>query len=192
MTVRFAVFIGLLLALLCAPSLSAQETPPDTAEVRRLVLTDGSIYVGRVVDAEADPVVIVTDDGLRREFPQARVEEITPLINGRFFRTDPVRTSHIVAPTAHTQGAGNTRLNLSLLGPGVTIGLTDRLDLTASGYLIAADEFAVSPLVGLKGQVVRSENIQVALGVSAPRSPSGKASQEISRRCPTAWRPSAT
>lgn len=156
---RFATLLALL--LLAAPFARAQEGPP----LRRVVLIDGSVYVGTVADEAADPLVVVTTDGVSRTFAQAQVEAVTPLIRGRFFRTDPVRTRLFVSPTARTVGDG--RVRLSVLGaPNVAVGLSDRVDVSATGYFALGDGAAVLPLLGMKGTVVQAEGVSVALGAS--------------------------
>ncbi len=160
-----------LLALLLV-ALASGVAAQDTEEIRRVILIDGTVYVGVVEDATADPVVITTRDGVRREFSQNRVSEILPLINGKFFRTDPVKTRFFLAPTARTLGGGEFRGDLTYFFPSITAGVSDRLDFTASGLIGAVssgggDEFFFSPLVGLKGQVVSTETTQISLGVSA-------------------------
>ena len=158
-------------ALLCAlVALASFATPAEAQtdpDLRRVVLTNGDIYVGVVEDEGADPVVVLTTDGVERQFPRDRVELIAPLIRGRFFRTDPVRTRFFLAPTARTLGGGEFRGDLTYIFPSITAGLGDRVDLLASGVLSFGDGFLVTPLVGLKGQVVSTESVQVALGTSA-------------------------
>ncbi|MFN3596738.1 MAG: hypothetical protein ACK41D_05650 [Rubricoccaceae bacterium] len=153
----------LLLALLSAAPALAQQP----GELRRIVLTDGRTFAGVVEDENADPVVVIGSDGVRRQFQAARVAQITPLVRGRFFRTDPVGTSLVVAPTARTQGRGNARLQASALGPGVTVGLTDRLDFTTNGFLVAGSDFVVTPQLGLKAQLFQNESVAFAAGFNA-------------------------
>ena len=155
-----------LLALLVASAASAQ-TPDSTAlPLRRVRLADGTVFVGTVADEAADPLVVVTTDGVTRTFQRARVEAVLPLIRGRFFRTDPVRTRLFGSPTARTLGRGQTRL--SFLGaPNLAVGVTDRVDVSAAGYVILGDGAGILPVVGVKGTVYQQGNVAVALGVSA-------------------------
>lgn len=158
---RLATTAFVLLCLL-APLARAQ----DTAQ-RRVVLTSGRTFVGLVQDERADPLVLVGSDGLRREFPRADVVEVGPLIRGRFFRTDPVRTRHLFLPTARTIGGSTARVGLAPY-PEVVYGVSDRVDLNATGYLLAtSSDFGISPLVGVKATVVEQPGLAVALGASA-------------------------
>ena len=159
-------FLPALALLLLASAAQAQD--PD---LRRIVLINGDVYVGYVEDESADPVVVRTRDGVQRSFPRSQVELVAPLIKGRFFRTDPVSTRLVVAPTARTMGGGEVRGDLTGFYPSVTAGLTDRVDLLATGFLSfgsdGIDGGGITPLLGVKGQVYATESVQVALGASA-------------------------
>ena len=157
-----------LVALALAPALQAQSND----DLRRVVLLNGDVYVGTVADETADPVVVLTTDGVERSFPRSQVDFVAPLIRGRFFRTDPVKTRFFVAPTARTMGAGEFRGDLTYIFPSVTAGITDRIDFLGSGLLGFAssggdDELFFTPLIGLKGQIVNGDGLQIALGTSA-------------------------
>ena len=156
----------LLLSALVALLLSAAAVAQSNDDLRRVVLVNGDVYVGVVADEAADPVVITTTDGVERRFPRSQVELVAPLINGRFFRADPVRTRLFFSPTARTLGGGEFRGDLTPY-PSITAGLSDRVDLLATGVVAFGDGLFVTPLVGVKGQVHRSETSQVALGTSA-------------------------
>ncbi len=156
------LFLLFPLVLLLSSSAWAQDD-----SVRRVVLTDGSTYVGTVEDENADPLVVVTRDGIRREFARDRVALVAPLIRGRFFRTDPVGTRFFFAPTARTLGGGAFRGDLALIYPSITAGLSDRVDVLATGFVSFGNESFITPLVGLKGLVYDSPSAKVALGTSA-------------------------
>ena len=156
----------LLLSALVALLISASALAQSNEDLRRVVLVNGDVYVGVVADENADPVVVTTTDGVERRFPRAQVDFVAPLINGRFFRTDPVKTRFFVAPTARTLGAGEFRGDLTYIFPSVTAGLNDRVDFLASGLVGFADDFFFTPLIGFKGQVYNSGDVQIALGTS--------------------------
>ena len=158
---RSTWFLAILLAAL-VPSALAQSQ-----EQRRVVLVNGDIYVGTVQDERADPLVIVTRDGVERRFSRDQIASVGPLIRGRFYRTDPVGTRLFFAPTARTLGAGEFRGDLTILYPSVTAGLTDGLDLLATGFVGFGDGAFIAPLLGLKGRVYESASMQVAVGTSA-------------------------
>src|SRR5690606_28362713 len=157
---RFLLLLGVLLFVLPA---SAQ----DRADLRRVVLVNGDVYVGTVADEEADPVVVVTTDGIERQFRREQVALVAPLIRGRFYRTDSVKTRLFFSPTARTLGGGEFRGDLAYVFPSVTAGLSARVDLLGSGFVTFGDGALATPLVGLKGQVYDGESAKVALGTSA-------------------------
>ncbi len=161
----------LLLGALVALVLSASALAQSSQDLRRVVLVNGDVYVGVVANENADPVVVTTTDGVERRFPRSQVDFVAPLINGRFFRTDPVKTRFFVAPTARTLGGGEFRGDLTYIFPSITAGLSDRVDLLASGLIGGGtggdgDGLFFTPLVGLKAQVWRGDGVQVALGTS--------------------------
>ena len=162
-------FAPLALVLFLATTAALAQTPGDASGgLRRIVLTDGIVLVGTIADESADPLVILSPDGLERRVPRARIVEITDLIAGRFRRLDPTRSRLILTPTARTIGAGNARLSLlSYIVPNVAYGLTDRIDLSATGFLTFAGGSGVLPVLGFKGTVVDTPGFQAAIGASA-------------------------
>ena len=155
------------LAALLAVALTASAQAQDRSDLRRVVLTNGDVYVGTVADETADPLVIVTADGIERQFRRSQVAFVAPLIRGRFFRTDPIKTRLFFAPTARTLGAGEFRGDLTYLYPSITAGLSDRVDFVGSGFVTVGDGAFATPLLGVKGTVYEGERAQVALGTSA-------------------------
>ena len=157
------LYLAVLTLLVAAGPALAQEN----ADLRRVVLVNGDVYVGTVADENADPLVIITTDGIERQFRRDQVALVAPLIRGRFFRTDPVKTRLFLAPTARTVGGGEFRGDLTYLYPSITAGLSDRVDLLASGFVTFGDGAFVTPLVGVKGVVYDAPTTKVALGTSA-------------------------
>ena len=158
-----ARFLSLFLLLVVLASAAEAQTP----EPQRILLVNGDVYVGVVIDGDSDPIVVRSSDGIERRFARDQVADILPLINGRFYRTDPVRTRFFIAPTARTLGGGEFRGDLTYFYPSVTAGLSDRVDLLASGFVTIGEGAVATPLIGLKGQLVSTETTQIAGGVSA-------------------------
>ncbi len=155
----------LALAALCLASAAHAQSGPDT---RRVVLTNGTILVGTVADETADPVVIVTRDGVEQRVPRAQVAEITPLIGGRFFRVDPTRTRLVLSPTGRTLGRGRTRVGtLVYIVPNATVGVSDRIDLSGTAFIgFGGDDFAFVPVVGGKVGLVDTGTFAAAVGTN--------------------------
>ena len=162
---RFATALAaaLLLALALAHPARAQEETP-----RRVVLVDGTVLVGTVADETADPLVVITRDGVEQRVARARVREVAPLIRGRFYRLDPNRTRLFVTPTARTLGRGNGRLSTFFyIFPNLAYGVHDRIDLSAGAFFaFGGGGFAL--LNGnAKAQLLRTDAVQVAVGANA-------------------------
>lgn len=154
------------LALFLLLSLAAQAQPADAR--LRVVLTDGTVLVGTVQDADADPVVVVTDAGIEQRVPAAQVRAIEPLVRGRFTRTDPNGSRQFFVPTARTLGRGTARLGTSLyILPGVAYGVTDWLDLSAATLVGAGDGFAGFVNLNAKAALLRTPGGGLAIGASA-------------------------
>ena len=153
-----------LVALLLVPAALAQSN----AETRRVVLVNGTVLVGTVADESADPVVVVTGDGVEQRVPRAQVAEITPLIAGRFFRVDPTRTRLVLSPTGRTLGGGRTRVGtLFYVVPNATVGVSDRFDVSGTAFVsFGGDDFAIAPVVGAKLGIVDTGSFAAAVGTN--------------------------
>lgn len=162
--IRLAALLSLLLSSTLLSASAAHAQPTD--DVRRVVLTDGTVLVGTVDDETADPVVVRTRDGVEQRVPRARVAEITSLIGGRFTRLDPTRTRALVSPTGRTLGGGRTRIGTLLyVIPNATVGLTDRVDLSGTALIsFGGDAGAFLPVLGAKVGLVDTGSLAVAVG----------------------------
>ena len=158
---------GILLILLVGvlPSTSSAQQPDS---LRRVVLTDGTVLVGTVADENADPIVIMTRDGVEQRVPRSRVKEITALIRGKFHRVDPTRTRLAFAPTGRTLGnKGDFRIGTSLyIFPSVTYAVGDRVDVTGAAFYVFGDGGVGILIGGAKGQLLESESADVAIGIT--------------------------
>lgn len=159
---RFA--LPLLALLLLASTAHAQD-----AELRRVVLVDGTVLVGTIADEEADPLVVVTRDGIEQRVDRARVREITGLIAGRFTRLDPSRSRLFISPTGRTLGRGNKRFSAYYIFPSLAVGVADRVDVSVGGTvpLITSEGAGFALNLNAKGQLLPLDNGGVAVGTSA-------------------------
>ena len=153
-----------LVALLLVPAALAQASP----DTRRVVLVNGTVLVGTVADETADPVVVLTRDGVEQRVPRAQIAEITPLIRGRFFRVDPTRTRLAISPTGRTLGRGRTRVGtLVYIVPNATVGVSDRFDVSGTAFVsFGGDDFAIAPVVGAKLGLVDTGSFAAAVGTN--------------------------
>lgn len=164
-----AALVALLALAALAPAASAQSN-----DARRVVLVDGTVIVGVVVDESADPVVIRTANGVEQRVPRSQVVEITELLDGRFTRYDPARTRLFFSPTARSLGAGAKRFSAYYLFPSLAVGLSDRVDLSFGSTIpLVSSEGAFLGLNGnAKVTLIEQDGFAAALGgsVSIPLS----------------------
>lgn len=163
------IFCGALAVLLAlvvlAPSVSAQ----DRADLRRVLLTDGTVLIGFVEDESADPVVLRSENGVEQRIPRSQVAEIGALLGGRFFRIDPTRTRLVFSPTGRTLGGGRTRVGtLFYIIPNATVGLSDRIDVSGTlPFTFGSNSFAALPVIGAKVGLVDAGSFAMAIGANA-------------------------
>ena len=156
--------IALLFAL--AGPATAQEAPPVS---KRVVLVDGSVIVGTVVDASADPVVVVGSNGVEQRVPQSQIVEITDLLEGRFTRYDPARTRLFFSPTARSLDAGQKRFSAYYFFPSIAFGVTDRVDVSVGSTIpfISSEGSAIAINGNLKATLVQADGFAAAVGGGA-------------------------
>lgn len=156
---RFVALAALLLTFTAAAD-------AQTAELRRVVLTDGTVLVGTVDDESADPIVIRSTSGVEQRVRRANVAEILPLVDGRFTRTDPTRTRNVVSQTGRTLGGGTKRLStVFYLLPNASFGITDRIDASAAVFSTFGDGVTVFSFGGKVG-VVDTGTFAAAVGAN--------------------------
>lgn len=151
-------------ALLLALPLAAQDAP----STKRVVLDDGTVIVGEVQDPTADPVVVVGSNGVEQRIPQARIVEITDLLDGQFTRYDPARTRLFFSPTARSLGSGGKRFSAYYLFPSFAVGLSDRVDLSVGSTIpfISSEGVFLGLNGNAKATVVERDGFAAALGAS--------------------------
>ena len=151
-----------LLSLALAGTASAQDA------LQRVILDDGTVIVGEVVDPEADPVVVIGANGIEQRIPRARIAEITDLLEGRFTRYDPARTRMFFSPTARSLGAGERRFSAYYLFPSYALGLGDRVDLSlgATIPLISSEGIYFGLNANGKVTVAQGDGFAAAVGGS--------------------------
>lgn len=160
-----------MLRLLTALALVAAALPVSAQDVpspKRVVLTDGTVIVGEVVDPSADPVVVIGSNGVEQRIPRSNVVEITDLLDGRFTRYDPARTRLFFSPTGRSLGAGGKRFSAYYLFPSFAVGLNDRVDLSIGSTIpLVSSEGAFLGINGnVKATVVERDGLAAALGGS--------------------------
>ena len=107
---------------------------PAEGQVQELVLSDGSVFFGRVLDA-SDPATFRLVAGIEIQVPHADVRSLSiaraRVRQGAFWRADPNRTRLFFGPTARTLPAGGGYFSVfELVMPFLSFGVTDRLILS--------------------------------------------------------------
>ncbi|HUP20069.1 MAG TPA: hypothetical protein VM778_08965 [Gemmatimonadota bacterium] len=175
MTIRNrAALLALAAGLLASGPARAQEAPPALAPGEALLeirLSDGSTLFGRVVEADEERVVVVTEAGARVEVDRSRVVSARPAAgvvrDGSLWPDDDADYRLFAAPTGRTlTGGTGTAGVIELFFPNVAYGITDRVQLGAGTAVfpeIVAEIFWVEPKVGL----VSRTGLDVAIGAIA-------------------------
>ena len=164
--------LGLGMLWTLAPAASAQVTTPaivvsDT--IMEIRLTDGSILYGRIVAAEGDRIVIVTEAGGRTEIGRDQVSTVrattSRVVNGERWIDDPNATRLFFGPTGRAIGQGTGYFAVyELIMPFLSVGLTDRLSLSGGTPIIPGalgELFYIAPKI----TVVSRPGVDLAAGV---------------------------
>jgi len=163
--VRISSALVVLLVLACAAPTFAQGAPP-----KRVILVDGTVITGTIVDESADPVVVIGANGVEQRIPRARIDEITDLLQGRFTRYDPARTRLFFSPTARSLGSGVKRFSAYYLFPSLAVGVNDRIDISGGATIpfVSSDSEAFVLLnANAKVTLTESDGLATAVGGSA-------------------------
>ena len=149
--------------------LEVQVVPPG--QVQELVLTDGSVLYGRVVE-EGDPFLFVLISGVESLIAVENVRSLRQAAGsverGEFWPEDPNRTRLFFGPTARSLARGQGYIPVyELFVPFLAVAVTDRFIISGGTPLIfgAGDSrpFWIAP----KLQVLQNERTEVAVGVMA-------------------------
>lgn len=163
--------IPLAVALWTAPA-AAQEIPLEPSDaLLEIRLTDGSTLYGRIVEADAARVVVVTEAGARVEVDRERVVRARPVEgvvrDGAVWPEDDVDYRLFGGPTGRTLPAGSSTVGvIELFFPNVAFGITDCIQVSAGTTVapgIVAEVFWVEPKIGL----ISRSGIDVAAGAIA-------------------------
>lgn len=146
-------------ALAAAPTVRAQD-----ATNTRVVLTDGRVLVGTVVDNGDGTLTVTEASGVRTVVPTDRVRSQTVVAAGAYAQTDPSNSRLFIAPTAHVIPAGQKRLSTFTLMPSLGVGIGGRADVS----VYATIPIAVGGFVGVNGKVavVQTPSAAVSVGGS--------------------------
>ncbi|MBC7185987.1 MAG: hypothetical protein H5U38_03030 [Calditrichaeota bacterium] len=138
----------LLLALDLLPTdqARAQETAgPDSTQLVRVILRDGSELIGRILTTGEQQIELKALAGFTVAIPRAEIERVEKLRGelreGRFLQPDPNNTRLFFAPTGRSlpQGEGYFAVYW-LFFPTIAIGITNWLALSGGYSLLPGAE----------------------------------------------------
>jgi len=144
-------------------------TPPE--RLMELVLVDGSILIGRVVEA-GDPFRFVLISGVEMTVPLVNVRAIAQargtVEEGEYWKDDPNLTRLFFGPTARTLPAGDGYFAVyEIMMPFLAYGVSDNFILAGGTPLIFGGEGSRPFWVAPKLRVFNSGKTQGAIGVLA-------------------------
>ena len=167
---RVLRFFLLALALLATAGRLAAQVPSDTIyEVR---VQDGSILYGRVVESDAERVVLLTASGLRIDLPRAQIRSLGPVRgsvrpDGEVWLDDPNSTRLFFGPTGRSLRARDGYVGaFELFLPFLAYGITDRITI-AGGTPIVPEVLGRVWYLAPRVQLVRTEQVHLSTGVLA-------------------------
>jgi len=110
------------------------EYPAQGNRVTRMVLTDDSELIGRIVNETPDTVSFQTSAGVRLDLPRKAIRSTETLDgeiqDGVFVRLDPNRTRLFFAPTGRTLPQGKGYFSAyEIFFPFLAVGITDFVTL---------------------------------------------------------------
>ena len=160
-------------AALDAAAVRAQA-PPDIPEpsetVHEVRLGDGSVIFARIVELDAERVVLETVGGARLEIERSGIEGLRPVrgeaVEGEFWSEDPGDTRLFFTSTGRSLERGESYVGTYLVVlPFAAVGVTDRFTLLGGAPVLFGE---LEPVyVGAKAQVLRRPGAEAALGTLA-------------------------
>jgi hypothetical protein len=132
MRLKYSLFVTLLVIFmfgLFSTKCFAQQYVKEQ-KLTRIILIDGSEFIGTIIKEDEFTVVFKTTDGIIMNIPKEKVKLIEQLDFGgrRYRRVDPNQTRLFIAPTARTLKAGQAYLSVyEIFFPVVGVGITNFL-----------------------------------------------------------------
>jgi hypothetical protein len=137
-----------------------------TDQLVEVVLADGTVMRGRMVEETRDTVVLETDSGGRLALNRRDARSIEPVVDpaARGRGQDPDANTVFLTPTPETVGQGQSYFrNFLVVFLNGGVGLTDDLDLSV-GTVIPVSSSLVGVSVGAKWRLLSRES--APLGVA--------------------------
>ena len=156
--------LTIFLLLLFYSGIYAGNPKTDSLSFYRIILIDGSEFMGQISTPDSNYVKIITNSGLELMLKKDEIKEILPIepgiLNIDFFATDPAADHLFFFPTARTVPSGKFQFSAyELLFLQLSRGLSQYVEITFGGSFIF-------PLlhVGAKINPLKMENLNLAVG----------------------------
>ena len=156
--------LTIFLLLLFYSGIYAGNPKTDSLSFYRIILIDGSEFMGQISTPDSNYVKIITDSGLELMLKKDEIKEILPIepgiLNIDFFATDPAADHLFFFPTARTVPSGKFQFSAyELLFLQLSRGVSQYIEITFGGSFIF-------PLlhVGAKINPLKMENLNLAVG----------------------------
>ncbi len=133
----------------------AQQDTSSVAELKKVILKDGSEVIGTIEAEDASSMRFKTVSGVIMDIPKDQVKSVTRLsgqiVGGEYRRVDPNHTRLLFAPTARALGAGQGYFSAyQIFFPLLAVGAADFLSLAGGITLFPGVEdqlFYLAPKV---------------------------------------------
>jgi hypothetical protein len=185
----------LALYLLFSSRLLAQEAAsPDSTQLVRVILKDGSELIGSILKTGEQEIELKAVAGFTVAIPRVEIEKVEmlkgTLRGGRFLPPDPNNTCLFFAPTGRSlpQGEGYFAVYWVFF-PTIAIGVTDWLALSGGYSLFPGAENQIA-FFAPKVRLLHLPSFDLASGLLYLHVPFGD--EGTAGGCSTAWAPLAT
>ena len=145
-------------------------TVPDSTQLQRIVLRDGSTIFGRVVSVNADTIMFQSTGAGSMQIPLGSIRDVklipsSDFHNGSYF-PNPNATRLFFAPTGKMLKRGEGYVGVyELFFPGVAYGLTDNISIGGGVSLLPAavedQAYYLTPKIGFSV----NDKVHLATGV---------------------------
>ncbi len=167
----FAQLSILATTFLAGPAAAQEVALAPSDQLMEIRLADGSTLYGRVVEADAESVVVVTESGARVEVERATVVSARPaggvVRDGSLWPADDADYRLFAGPTGRTLPGGTGSIGvIEVFFPYVAYGITDRIQVAAGTTVapgIMAEVLWIEPRIGL----ISGPRANVSAGVVA-------------------------
>lgn len=177
---RYPLFTLIFVALEFSQPAFAQQDSADAATVHRIVLKDGSEFIGTIQSQDSSQVGFLSLSKIAMRIPREQISTIERLsgtvVSGEFRQADPNYTRLFFAPTGRPLKSGQGYFSVyEVFFPFLAVGIGDVLTLAGGMSLIPGAEsqiFYIAP----KLTPFHLKNVDLSAGVLYINATGGNAS----------------